>query len=92
MAKILGRVEGSSAPLPAPATATQDALQIQQLAQAMSQKKRDLRSNKVERDPQLADSVWQLVSQAEDVTAQQCGKPRGADLALLLLSRQGEQP
>lgn len=92
MAKLLGRVEGSPAPPPIPAPATQDAVQMQQLAQAMSQKKRDLRSNKVQRDPQLADSVWQLVSQAEDVTAQQCGKPRGADLALLLLSRQGEQP
>jgi tetratricopeptide (TPR) repeat protein len=92
MAKILGRVEGSPvAPPPPPAPATQDAVQMQQLAQEMSQKKRNVRTYKLERDPQLADSVLQMVSQAENLTAQQCGSPRGADLALLLLSRQGEQ-
>lgn len=93
MAKILGRVEGSPAanPPPPPAPATQDAVQMQQLAQEMSQKKRDVRRYRLERDPQLADSVLQLVSQAEDVTSRQCGSPSGADLALLLLSRQGEQ-
>lgn len=92
MAKILGKVEGSSTPPAPPAPAAQDAVQMQQLAQEMSQKQREVRAYKLERDPQLADSILQLVSQAEDVTAQQCGNPKGADLALLLLSRQGEQP
>jgi tetratricopeptide (TPR) repeat protein len=92
MAKILGRVEGSPAtPPPARAAASQDAVQMQQLAQEMSQKNRDVRAYKLERDPQLADSVLQMVSQAESLSAQQCGSPTGADLALLLLSRQGEQ-
>jgi hypothetical protein len=31
------------------------------------------------------------VSQIESVTAQQCGTPKGADLALLLLAHQPEE-
>ena len=89
VAKILGRVEGSPAAPPPPPP--QHAVQMQQLAQQMSQKKRDVRAYKLERDPQLADSVLQMISQAENLAAQQCGSPTGADLALLLLSRQGEQ-
>lgn len=92
MAKILGRVEGSpGAPPASAAPVTPDAVQMQQLAQEMSLQKRNAGAYKLERYPQLGDSILQLVSQAEDLTAQQCGSPKGADLALLLLSRQGEQ-
>lgn len=89
MAKLLGKVEGSPpSPPSSPPPATQDSVQIQQLAQQMSQMKRQVRTYRLERDPQLADSVLHLVSQVENLTAQECGQPQGADLALLLLSRQ----
>jgi len=41
-------------------------------------------------DPDLRDSVMDLVSRIEDRTAQLCGTPTGDDWALLMLSRYGE--
>jgi tetratricopeptide (TPR) repeat protein len=91
MAKLLGKVErppAATTPAPSPANGAD----LQQLAQQAAQLQRGVRTYRVERDPQLADSVMNLVARIELATAQQCGAPQGADYALLLLARQAEEP
>jgi tetratricopeptide (TPR) repeat protein len=41
-------------------------------------------------DPDLRDTVMDLVARIEQTTAQQCGQPTGPDWALLMLARYGE--
>ncbi|MGE5205232.1 MAG: tetratricopeptide repeat protein [Chlamydiota bacterium] len=92
VAKILSSIKpgenGNSLAGPAPGNSNPSAMQ--QLQQQVTQLRRDMRPNKLERDPQLADSAMGLVTQIETVTAQQCGAPKGPDLALLLLAHQAE--
>ncbi len=45
---------------------------------------------KLASDPDMRDSVMDLVYQIEETTAQECGMPTGKDWALLMLSRYGE--
>ena len=66
-------------------------VQMRQLYQQVKQVRRSVQAGKLEHDPQLADSVMGLVNQIEVVTAQLCGAPKGADLALLLLASQAEE-
>ena len=68
-----------------------DPEEMQQLYQHATELEPRVRAYKLERDPQLAESVMGLVSRIETVTAQQCGAPQGADLALLLLARRTEE-
>lgn len=92
LAKILGKrepVQQSTSALP---PVNVNAAEMQQLLQQVTQLGPRVRSHNLERDPQFADLVMGLVTQIETVTAQQCGNPSGADLALLLLARQGDQP
>ena len=64
---------------------------LQSLQEQVAQLQRSLRNRKVAGNLELADTVISLAGQIETVTSQQCGKPAGADLALLLLARQGEE-
>jgi Tfp pilus assembly protein PilF len=93
VAKILGKVKPGASPAAAanPPAGEITSAQTQQLYQKLAQLRPDVRVYKLERDPQLADEVMGLVSQIETVTAQQCGTPKGPDLALLLLARQAEE-
>lgn len=93
VAKIFGKIEAgkSAAPAAHPKSIQLDADRMQQLQQQVTQMSRGVRTYKLERDPQLADLAMGLVSQIESVTAQQCGTPKGADLALLLLAHQPEE-
>lgn len=47
--------------------------------------KPNVRERNLRRDPDLMDSTMSLVFQIEHVTAEACGTPQGADLALLLI-------
>jgi len=93
VAKIFGKIDAgrSAAPAAHPAPIQLDAGKMQQLQQQVTQMSRGVRTYKLERDPHLADLAMGLVSQIESVTAQQCGTPKGADLALLLLAHQPEE-
>lgn len=94
VAKIFGKIEPGKRAAPAahPAPIQLDADKMQQLQQQVTEMSRGVRTYKLERDPQIADLAMGLVSQIESLTAQQCGTPTGADLALLLLAhRPGEQ-
>jgi tetratricopeptide (TPR) repeat protein len=93
VAKILGKLKpGQNGNSPAgPATGNSSPSAMQQLQQQVTQVRRGMRADKLERDPQLADLAMGLVNQIETVTAQQCGPPKGPDLALLLLAHQGEE-
>ena len=92
IAKIFGKIEPGKSATPAPPASSQlDAEKVQQLQQQVTQMSRGVRTYKLERDPHLADLAMGLVSQIESVTAQQCGTPKGADLALLLLAHQPEE-
>ena len=64
---------------------------MQQLYQQATQVQPRVRAYKLERDPQLGDSVMGLVSRIETVTPQHCGAPQGPDLALLLLAHRTEE-
>lgn len=93
VAKIFGKIEPgkNAAPAAHPEPIQLDAGRMQQLQQQVMQMKRRVRTYKLERDPQLGDLAMGLVSQIESLTAQQCGTPKGADLALLLLAHQPEE-
>lgn len=93
VAKILGRVEGAQVAAPTAPQPPRGAnpAAMQQLYQQVIGARNNVRSYKLARDPQLADSVMTLVNQIEMVTSHQCGNPEGADLALLLLAREAEQ-
>lgn len=93
MARILGKVsprrnEKQSALAPA---SHPNPDEVRQLQQQVAQIRDGLYPYKLERDPQLADLAMGLVAQIETITAQQCGAPKGPDLALLLLARQAEE-
>lgn len=92
VAKIFGNIEpGKSAAPIRPASSQYDAGKLQQLQQQVAQLRRRVRAYRLERDPQLGDLAMGLVTQIEGVTAQECGPPKGADLALLLLAHQAEE-
>ena len=90
MARIMGKIRPGEPALPLPAAANNSAA-MQQLHQQVTRLRPDLRPYRLQRDPQLADLAMGLVTQIETVTAQQCGAPKGPDLALLLLARQAEE-
>lgn len=50
----------------------------------------DINKRKLADDPDLRDSVMDLVGRIEELTAQRCGQPSGPDWALLMLARFGE--
>ncbi len=93
VARILGRINPAEngKPSAAPPASHPNPDQMRQLQQQVAGIRHGLRPSTLERDPQLADSAMGLVAQIETVTAQQCGDPRGPDLALLLLARQAEE-
>ncbi|HEV2118112.1 MAG TPA: tetratricopeptide repeat protein [Terriglobales bacterium] len=91
VARILEKIRPQgSAISPEPQPGRVSPVQMRQLYRQVTQVRRSVQPGKLEHDPQLADSVMGLVSQIEMVTAQQCGAPKGADLALLLLANQAE--
>lgn len=93
VAKIFGKIKpGESAgPVAQPTPNQPDAGKIQQLQQQVTQLSPGVRTYKLERDPHIGDLAMGLVTQIETITAQQCGTPTGADLALLLLAHQAEE-
>ena len=91
MAQILGRIRGGGTATPEQVPIMLNPAEMQQLYQQAAQVQRRVRAYKLERDPQLAASVMDLVGRIETVTAQQCGAPQGADLALLLLAHRTEE-
>ncbi len=93
VARILGRInpEANGKPVAIPPASPLNPDQMRQLQQQVTQIRSGMRPSHLERDPQLADSAMGLVAQIETVTAQQCGAPRGPDLALLLLAQQAEK-
>jgi tetratricopeptide (TPR) repeat protein len=92
VARILGKIrpEGSAVSSEQ-APILVSPVKMRQLYQQVERVRPGVRLGKVERDPQLADFIMGLVTQIEMVTAQQCGAPKGADLALLLLASQAEE-
>lgn len=93
VARLLGKINPAEngKPSAVPPASHPNPDQVRQLQQQVAQIRRGLRPSKLERHPQLADSAMGLVTQIETVTAQQCGAPRGPDLALLLLTQQAEE-
>ncbi|MGE5723873.1 MAG: tetratricopeptide repeat protein [Acidobacteriota bacterium] len=92
VAKIFRKIEPGKSATPAPPASSQlDAGKLQQLQQQIAQLSRKVRTYRLERDPQLGDLAMELVTEIESVTAQECGPPTGADLALLLLAHQAEE-
>jgi len=92
IAAILGRARpGAKTGPAAPANGNANPAQLQQLHQQYAALQPRVRVYQLERDPQLADDAMALVSQIEVLTAQQCGTPKGPDLALLLLSHKAEE-
>jgi Tfp pilus assembly protein PilF len=92
VAQILGRIRsGETTAAPEQPPIMLDPAEMQPLYQQATKVQRRVRAYKVERDPQLAASVMDLVGHIETVTAQQCGAPQGADLALLLLAHRTEE-
>ena len=93
VARILGTITPkNTTPLQAQTPGSASPAQMQELYQQVAEVQPRVRAYSVERDPQLADLAMGLVMQIETVTAQECGNPSGADLALLLLARQGALP
>ncbi|HKW65807.1 MAG TPA: tetratricopeptide repeat protein [Terriglobales bacterium] len=90
IAEILGRIRGQTV-TPEQLPIVVDPAEMQQLYQQAAQVQPRVRADKLERDPQLADSVMGLVSRIETVSAQHCGAPQGPDLALLLLAHRTEE-
>lgn len=90
IAEILGRIRGQTV-TPEQLPIVVDPAEMQQLYRQAAQVQPRMRADKLERDPQLADSVMGLVSRIETVTAQHCGAPQGPDLALLLLAHRTEE-
>jgi hypothetical protein len=93
VARILGKINpaANGKPPVGPPAGRLNPDEMQQLQQQVTQIRHGLRPSKLERDPQLADLAMGLVTQIETVTTQQCGAPKGPDLALLLLARQAEE-
>jgi tetratricopeptide (TPR) repeat protein len=89
--QILGRIRRGDTATPEQPRIVLDPAEMQQLYQQATQVQPRVRADKLERDPQLAESVMGLVSRIETVTAQQCGAPQGPDLALLLLAHRMEE-
>jgi tetratricopeptide (TPR) repeat protein len=63
---------------------------LQRLYDQWSTAHKDATAKSLRDDPDLRDSVMDLVSRIEQATAQDCGLPTGPDWALLMLSRYGE--
>jgi tetratricopeptide (TPR) repeat protein len=91
VAEILGRIRHGETATPEQIPIVLDPAELQQLYQQAAEVQPRMRADKLERDPQLAESVMGLVSRIETVTAQHCGAPQGADLALLLLAHRTEE-
>jgi tetratricopeptide (TPR) repeat protein len=92
MARILGKIRpGETAAAPEQPPIIVNLAEMQQLYQQVTQVQPSVRAHRLERDPQFADFVMGLATQIETVTAEQCGAPKGADLALLLLAHQAEE-
>ncbi len=92
MAQILGKITpGETRAAPDQPPIMVDPAEMLSLYQQATQVQPRVRAYKLERDPQLAAAVMDLVGHIEAVTAQQCGAPRGADLALLLLAHRTEE-
>ncbi|HYL95687.1 MAG TPA: tetratricopeptide repeat protein [Terriglobales bacterium] len=91
IAQILGTIRRGETSTPEQVPIVLDPAEIQQLYRQATQIQPRVRADKVERDPQLAQSLMGLVSRIETVTAQHCGAPQGADLALLLLAHRTEE-
>ncbi len=72
----------SGTPAPAPRTVLQQAY-----AEGIKMKPQ-ITVNSLRLDPDLVDSTMNLVFHIEQITARQCGPPKGQDLALLLLANQ----
>jgi hypothetical protein len=64
--------------------------QLQTLAGRWQQLPPALRWLQLERDPQLEQTIMQLVYQTEQITSQQCGPPTGNDALLLKMARAPE--
>jgi hypothetical protein len=64
---------------------------LQKLYSERSAMKSSLNPQRLGNDPDLRDSVMDLVSRIERTTAQACGTPSGTDWALLMLARYGER-
>jgi len=64
--------------------------QLQTLAARWQQLPPALRWLQLERDPQLEQTIMQLVYQTEQITSQQCGPPTGNDALLLKMARAPE--
>jgi tetratricopeptide (TPR) repeat protein len=64
--------------------------QLQTLAGQWQQQPATLRLPQMEKDPELEQSIMQLVYQTEQVTAQQCGAPTGDDALLLKIAQAPE--
>jgi tetratricopeptide (TPR) repeat protein len=93
VAKILSSIKPgeNGSPQAGPAPGNSSPAAMQQLQQQVTQVRRGMLAGKLERDPQLAELTVGVVNQIEIVTAQQCGMPKGPDLALLLLAHQAEE-
>ncbi|HKW26076.1 MAG TPA: tetratricopeptide repeat protein [Terriglobales bacterium] len=92
MAQILNRLRpGQTAATPEQPPIIVDPAPMQHLYQQATNVQPRVRAYKLERDPQFAESVMGVVNGIETVTAQQCGAPQGADLALLLLAHRTEE-
>ncbi|HSL71797.1 MAG TPA: tetratricopeptide repeat protein [Longimicrobiales bacterium] len=64
--------------------------ELLQILERMKKTKRSARAELLRRNPDAMDKVMELVFDGEATAARHCGKPRGADLALLLLAKQRE--
>ena len=91
IAQILGTIRRGETSTPEQMPIVLDPAEMQQLYRQATQIQPRVRADKVERDPQLAQSLIGLVSRIETVTAQHCGAPQGADLALFLLAQRTEE-
>ena len=84
--RLLSCAESKGQPL-GTATLSTD---LQKLREQWSSAKSTVTVKSLADDPDLRDSVMDLVSRIEQTTAQSCGVPTGPDWALLMLARYGE--
>ncbi|WP_026442166.1 tetratricopeptide repeat protein [Pseudacidobacterium ailaaui] len=63
---------------------------LEDLANQWQQLPKTIRLMQLERDPQLEQTLMQLVYQTETITAQQCGAPTGNDALLLKMAQNPE--
>ena len=73
-----------------PLDTTPPSTDMQKLYDEMKALDENVSMKKLRQDPDLRDSVMDLISRIEDRTAQLCGTPTGDDWALLMLSRYGQ--